>query len=311
MSKIGLFVGVERGFQVLSALIANDRDISGVLILEQKNHEIENYASRLEKLCMDNNILYKKSSEVKSTDYKSYIESIDCDVLFVVSWRFLIPKECFSIPTHGIFVLHDSLLPKYRGWAPTNWVIINGEKETGLSLQYISEGMDAGDIVDQIKIKIDDAETAYTLNKKFLEIYPKIILDNVDSIINSTNKRTVQDENSASFGCKRGPEDGKIDFTLMSTQQITRLVRGLSFPYPGAFCHYRDREVIVWEVSEVSLPLNYVGRVPGRIVQINDEYVDVLTTDGVLRIMKISYADDPTYILKPKEILHTISSKLS
>jgi len=310
MSNIGLFVGTQRGFQVLSKLIEDGRSISGVLILEQKKHEIENYTSKLETLCVDNNIPFKKSSEVKTGDYKLYIESTGCNVLFVVSWRFLIPQECFDVPKHGIFVLHDSLLPKYRGWAPTNWVIINGEKETGLSLQYISKQMDAGDLVDQIKIDINDKETATSLNDKFLEVYPKIILGSLDLILKGKNKRITQNEEEASYGSKRGPEDGKIDFEKMSTAHMIRLIRSLSYPYPGAFCYYSDKTVIVWEAEEVDSPLNYIGRVPGRIVQITNSHVDVLTRDGVLRIMKVSYADDPFHFLKSKDILNAVSCKL-
>jgi len=310
MANIGLFVGTQRGYEVALKLIEDGRNISGVLILEQKKHEIENYTSRLVSLCLGNNIPFKTSREVKTRDYKFFIEDMKCDVLFVVSWRFLISKECFDIPTHGIFVLHDSLLPQYRGWAPTNWVIINGEHQTGLSLQYISENMDAGELVDQIKIDIEDNETATSLNQKFLDIYPRIILNNVDLIMMGKNRKDDQNENSVSFGCKRGPEDGKINFISMDTQQIVRLIRGLSYPYPGAFCFYNDEKVILWEGKKIVHPLNYVGRIPGRIVQIVDEYVDVLTLDSVLRITKVSYANEPSRFLKPREIFNAISHKL-
>lgn len=307
--KIGLFLGTNRGYEVLKALIDNKKPISNVLVLQQQSHELEDATDKIISLCKDNAIPYKTSAEVKSKDYEEYLSTMQPDIVFAISWRFLIPTKCFSIPTHGIFILHDSLLPRYRGASPTNWVIINGEKETGLSLQYISAGVDEGDLVDQIRVPLSPKETAETLNDKFLCLYPEIILKNVDLILSGQNKRTPQDAKKATFGCRRSPEDGKLDFH-QDTQSLDQLIRGTTYPYPGAFCFYKDKKVIVWEAEVVKDPPIYEGKVPGKVINITSEYVDVLTGDGVLRILRISDFDNPKEFLKPKSILNSISASL-
>lgn len=307
MKGIGLFLGTERGFEVLKALLAAKKDIAFVLVLEQQKHELSNYTDVIIGLCKKNNLSYKTSAEVSSKNYYDFLLTHPCEVLFVISWRFLIAENCFNIPTKGIFVLHDSLLPKYRGFSPTNWVIINGEKETGLTLQYIHADMDAGDIIDQIKIKLEEGETAKTLNDKIIPLYPKIILDNLDPIFEGKNKSMPQENAVATFGCKRTPEDGHIDFTA-PTKQIVQLIRGLTYPYPGAYCIYNDSKIIVWEAEEVQKPPQYVGRIPGRIIQKNEMFVDVLTADGVLRITSIGTANETK--LNPNQAFKYISKTL-
>lgn len=308
MEKIGLFLGTERGYEVLKALISAKKNVSHVLVLEQQKHEINIFTNSIIELCEKNNIPYKTSSEVLTGNYEEYLLSNPCDVLFVVSWRLLIPENCFTLPKRGIFLLHDSLLPKYRGYAPTNWVIINAEKKTGLTLFCIHKDMDAGDIVDQIPIKIVKDETAASLNNKLLKLYPKIILKNIKPILKNTYKRKVQKSKNATYTCKRVPEDGHIDFK-QSTHTIVQLIRGLTFPYPGAFCYYNDNKVIIWEAEAVKNPPRYVGRVPGKIVQIAKTHVDVLTADGIIRITKIS--QDGKDMINPSRLFRYLSKSLN
>lgn len=308
-NRVGLFLGTDRGYSVLKELTKSKINVSSVLILKQQPHEINNFTEKIIDLCAAKKIPYETSQNVKSSNYEEYIKSVQPDVIFVISWRFLIPENCFNIPKFGMFNLHDALLPKYRGFAPTNWVIINGEKQTGLTLHYIDSATDNGDIVDQIKVDVDPLETAMTLNEKFLKLYPQIILQNLEGIFVNKNKRIKQNHKLATYICKRTPEDGKIDLNKTS-QEIIQLVRGLSYPYPGAYCYYGDKKVIVWEAEVVENPPVYVGRIPGRIVNITENYVQVLTGDGIIKITKIGLEDNPKDFLKPNKILKSISLKL-
>lgn len=311
MERIGLFIGTDRGLAVLSRLIAARRKITSVLILVQQKHEFNNITEKIIDLCNKKKIPYMTTDTIKPRAYAVYLQKAKPDVLFAVSWRFLISKECFKIPKRGIFVLHDSLLPRYRGFAPTPWVIINGEKETGLSLQRISKKMDSGPLVDQIKVPIRKEETATTLNQKFLTIYPKIILDNLDNILNGTYKKKSQKEKSATYCCKRTPEDGKINFNIAAGEEIARLVRGLVYPYPGAFCFYGEMKVFIWEADQLANPPNFVGRIPGKIWQIQEKYTDVITTDGLLRIKKVSLETDVKKFLRPADVFKSINVRLT
>jgi methionyl-tRNA formyltransferase len=309
LPRIALFLGTQRGYTVLSALLDAGRNVASVLILAQQAHETENYTARIAALCEKAGIPHTTTREVKPSEYAAYLREMAPEVVFVISWRFLISEACFSIPPCGIFILHDSLLPKYRGHAPTNWVIINGEEETGLTLQYIHPEMDMGDIVDQIRIPLARDETARTLNDKFLAVYPQIVLENLDAIIEGRNRRTPQDNRHASYACKRSPEDGRIDFRH-DTEHIVRLVRGLTAPYPGAFCHYRERRVVVWEAEVLENPRTYAGRIPGKIVRISPDQVEVLTGDGILRILSVGVAEPDFPPVPPGEVLNALSVTL-
>lgn len=309
MKKITLFIGTERGFNVLKSLIENKYTISSVLILEQKPHELNNFTKKIIELSKKNKISYKTTKEIKPSSYKSFLEKSNPDVVFVVSWRYLISEACFNIPKNGIYVLHDSLLPKYRGFSPTNWVIINREKITGLTLQKISVDMDAGEIADQIKLKISPKDNASSLNDKFLKIYPEIILNNVDKILSGKIKLKKQNNKIASYGTKRLPDDGRIDFHS-KTDDIISLIRGLSYPYPGAFCTYNNHEIILWEGEKINNPPFYVGKIVGKIAAFSNQSCDVLTIDGMIRVNKIALRNKPNKFLTPKDYFKHIGGTL-
>lgn len=313
--RIGLFIGMERGYEALSTLVKAKKNICCVLILAQQKHELANFTLKISKLCKINQIPYDYSSSIRPQDYKKFLLKYKPDAVFLVQWRSLIPNDCLQIPKKGIFVFHDALLPKYRGMATTTWPIINGERETGLSLIYAAKKMDAGDVIDQIKIVIGKYDTGWTLNQKYISLIPKMLLKNIDAILAGTNRRIPQDESNATYGCKRIPDDGKIDFGK-STEEIVRFIRALTFPYPGAFCYikyknYKMKKIIIWQAQEVKSPPVYVGRIPGRIISISElGSVDVLNRDGVIRIEKISLAAHPSRILSPSSILNSLAGTL-
>ncbi len=306
---LALFLSTQRGHQTLNALLTAGKEIAHVLIHPQSPHEHANYTDQIINLCQTHNIPFATTEEIPPSKYADHLQQIKPAALFVISWRFLIPEECFAIPTHGTFVLHDSLLPKYRGFCPTNWVIINGETETGLSLIHIAPEVDSGDLVDQIKIAIAPDETAPPPNQKFLAAYPEIILKNLDPILAGQAPRTPPDPTQATYGCKRTPENGHIDFH-QPTQNIVQLIRALTYPYPGACCFYNDQKIFIWEAEKVSNPPNFAGRIPGRIWQITENHVDVITADGLLRITKIATEADIHKSISPKTVFNSLSFML-
>lgn len=309
--KISLFIGTDRGLEVLKALIADNRTIASVLILVQQKHELNNVTNEIASICKKNKILHEFSSKIHPVDYPSYLHKIRPDVVFLVGWRFLVPNICLSVPRRGFIVAHDTLLPKYRGIATTTWPLINGEKETGLSLIYAAEQMDAGDIIDQITIPIRPTDTGKTMNDKYLKLIPGMILKNIDAILLGTNERTPQDETKATYGCKRIPDDGKIDFKKTTTE-ILRLIKALTYPYPGAFCYYQNRKIIIWDAEIVKNPVTYTGRIPGRIIGIRKQgSVDVLTGNSIIRITSIANESQPAKFLMPNTIFRSIAGTLT
>ena len=172
------------------------------------------------------------------------IMALQPDVLFSFYYRRLIQPPILAIPMAGCFNLHGSLLPKYRGRAPVNWVLVNGERETGVTLHYMTPRPDTGDIVAQRKVAISSQDTAQSLNTK-LVITAEGMLDEVLPLIMAGRApRTPQNHERASYHGRRRVEDGEIDWSL-SACSIRHLVRATTRPYPGAFTYYAQRKLTV------------------------------------------------------------------
>ncbi|SPD73929.1 fused UDP-L-Ara4N formyltransferase; UDP-GlcA C-4'-decarboxylase [uncultured Desulfobacterium sp.] len=177
------------------------------------------------------------------------IRDIAPDIIFSFYYRNMVKKEILNIPPVGCLNLHGSLLPRYRGRCPINWVLVNGEEETGVTLHYMTPRPDDGDIVAQKKIMISADDTARSLHRKAAQA-SSVMLDEVLPLIKKgAAPRQPQDHSQASYYGGRGPEDGKIDWRR-SAQEIRDLVRAVTRPYPGAFSHAGDRKYLVWAVSE-------------------------------------------------------------
>jgi UDP-4-amino-4-deoxy-L-arabinose formyltransferase/UDP-glucuronic acid dehydrogenase (UDP-4-keto-hexauronic acid decarboxylating) len=206
------------------------------------------------------------------------IRALQPDVLFSFYYRNMVSEALLSIPAAGCFNLHGSLLPKYRGRAPANWAILNGETETGVTLHHMVRRPDAGDIVSQRRVRIDPSDDARTLNTKLAHAAGPL-LDEVLPLIRARNApRVPQDESAASYFGRRSAEDGAIDWHK-SADQISNLVRAVTLPYPGAFTHTRSTKFFVWKATVI--PGAPTGE-PGTVTRSNP--LEVACGDGTLRI---------------------------
>ncbi|MCM8771228.1 MAG: methionyl-tRNA formyltransferase, partial [Candidatus Omnitrophica bacterium] len=179
--------------------------------------------------------------------------------------------------------LHASLLPKYRGAAPINWAIIKGEKETGISIIKMNQYMDAGEIILQKKIPIDNTDTNITLSQKLSHLGSEMLLEAIDLIANNKYNLVPQDEAVVSFAPLLKKEDGLIDWKKPA-RDIYNLIRGC-LVWPGAFTHYKNKILKIWEavvnhqmVSEAE---------PGTIINLSKEGILVKTGQQNLLIIKL------------------------
>ncbi len=179
------------------------------------------------------------------------IRQLSPDVIFSFYYRHLLCQELLDISPHGAMNLHGSLLPLYRGRAPVNWVLINGESETGVTLHYMISRADAGDIIAQEKLSIEHADTALTLNNK-LSALAANLLDQalVDIKAGKSGRITQQEALATTFG-KRTPADGEISWNG-SAAEVYNLVRAVTQPYPGAFTFTGDRKIIIWSATVIA-----------------------------------------------------------
>ena len=162
----------------------------------------------------------------------------DCnpDLIVVIAFGQKIGNELINLPPKGAINVHASLLPKYRGAAPINWVIINGESETGISIISLAEKMDAGDIVSQAKTDIAEDETAGQLHDRLAQMAAPLLLETIDKIANGTAIYTKQDHSKAMLASKLKKSDGFLDFAE-SAELLEQKIRGF-WPWPGTSAIY-------------------------------------------------------------------------
>jgi methionyl-tRNA formyltransferase len=217
----------------------------------------------------------------------SLLASLELDYVIAVKWRTMIPKSVVDAARGGLVVFHASLLPKYRGFAPVNWPLINGERETGVTMFYAAEEMDAGDIIEQRARAITDEDDAGTLDAWLNETVESMLEANLPRLADGTAPRIAQDHSQATYAIWRSPADGHVDWSR-PTREVFNLVRGLTSPYPGAFSLLDGRKLLIWSAEMEREPRTYVGRIPGKVERIiSGSGVNVLTGDGTLRIKRV------------------------
>ncbi|GIW46110.1 MAG: hypothetical protein KatS3mg077_3392 [Candidatus Binatia bacterium] len=205
---------------------------------------------------------------VNTPEWVARVAASEPDFLFSFYYRKLLCRDLLDIPAHGALNLHGSLLPRYRGRCPVNWVLIHDEKETGLTLHYMTEKPDAGDIVAQRAVTIEDCDTAFTLYRKLTALAPVLLRDVYPLLCQGKAPRIPQDDRQATYFGGRRPEDGKIHWQ-QSARQVFNLVRAVTRPYPGAFTFWRKQPLIVWQAAVAPAPSP--EQAPGTVLQTGPE----------------------------------------
>jgi len=188
---------------------------------------------RLERTCKDNGIEFIRIKNINSLQVVDKVKSYSPDLVIVAHFEKLISLEIINIPTIGCINVHPSLLPEYRGMSPQHYPIINGEKETGVSVHYIDETADTGDIILQKAVQIEPEMYVNELQQKFIEIYKFIVIEAIDLINNSSFKPVKQSHLLGSYYGKLRKKDCNIDVSR-TQNEVLNLIRGVSRPYYGA-----------------------------------------------------------------------------
>jgi UDP-4-amino-4-deoxy-L-arabinose formyltransferase/UDP-glucuronic acid dehydrogenase (UDP-4-keto-hexauronic acid decarboxylating) len=206
-------------------------------------------------------------------------------VIYSFYYRYLIPESVLGLAPLGAFNMHGSLLPAYRGRAPVNWMLVNGEREAGVTLHYMVARADAGDIVGQRSVEIDDSDNALTLYRKLVPLGVELIDELHPKIVADTAPRRKLNLSKGSYFGRRKPEDGRIDWRWPA-RRIFNLVRAVTHPYPGAFCFVGGRKLLVWE-AKIGAENGTHGE-PGRTIRKTaDGSVEIAAGDGSV-IVKIA-----------------------
>lgn len=212
-------------------------------------------------------------------------EKLEFDFLISVNYLFLLEVDVINCAKIASINLHGSLLPKYRGRTPHVWAIINGETETGVTAHIIDEGCDTGPIVYQRIVPISPSDTGASILKLFERIYPDVVMKSISMLENTRFTPVLQEDGQASYFGKRSPIDGIIDWRKSSFELIN-WIRAQSNPYPGAFCMFRGKQLVIDKAERVTCCNELNGFGPGGFVW-RKEHISVRTGDGFLRLVVV------------------------
>ena len=179
----------------------------------------------------------------------------------------MVGKEILDLPSAGCLNLHGSLLPRYRGRCPVNWVLAKGEKETGVTLHYMTLRPDDGDIIGQREVAIDEDDTALSLHTKLAGISRELLDNLLPRILENRAERRPQDNSMASYFGGRQSKDGEIDWQ-QGAESVRNLIRAVTQPYPGAFSFLGNRKVLFWKVNSVA-SFDTQAPEPGTVISIS------------------------------------------
>lgn len=231
-------------------------------------------------VAQENNIAVYQPTNIKR-EYQTILDKKP-DIIITCAYGQIIPKEVLNYPQYGCINIHGSLLPKLRGGAPIHHAIINGDKYTGITIMYMDEKMDTGDIIKQEKITIDDNDNLDSLYQKMSNLGAKLIIDTLPSIFNKTNQRIKQDEKEVTYGYNITKEEEKINFNLKSLD-IYNKIRGLS-SHPGAYCLINNKRMKVYNSKLTDIKSN---QIPGKIDKIDKTGIYVNTKDKIIKLTDI------------------------
>ncbi|WP_422769126.1 methionyl-tRNA formyltransferase [Plantactinospora sp. WMMC1484] len=250
------------GHRTLQALLDSEHEVTLVVTHPPSEHAYEKiWDDSVAELAEKHDVPVLLRQRPGDPELMERLRQAAPDVIVATNWRTWIPPEIFNLPPHGTLNVHDSLLPAYAGFSPLIWALLNGEREVGVTAHLMDETLDAGDIVLQRAVPVGPTDTATDLFHRTLELFGPITVDGLALIASGRTNWVRQDRTRASFFHKRSIEESRIDWNWPA-DEIERLVRAQSDPYPNAFTHHDGARlrILSARVSE-----GRYGGTPGRI----------------------------------------------
>jgi UDP-4-amino-4-deoxy-L-arabinose formyltransferase/UDP-glucuronic acid dehydrogenase (UDP-4-keto-hexauronic acid decarboxylating) len=259
--KAVVFAYHDIGCAGIQALLDAGYDIAAVFTHADDPKENTFYGS-VAQLCARKGIAVHAPEDVNHPIWVERIRSLNADIGFSFYYRNLLNDDVLASFPRGAFNLHGSLLPHYRGRAPANWVLVNGESETGVTLHRMVKRADAGAIAAQQRIAIERSDNALSLHAKLRDSASRLLADALPQLAAGTLQETPQDISKGSYYGRRTPADGLLDWNKPA-EQLFNLVRAVTQPYPGAFCLVGENKLIVWTAEVMA---GNEGCTPGQVI---------------------------------------------
>ncbi len=278
--KVIFFGSSNYSAEILRALI--DMGIRPVLVVTQpdrpKGRHLKKQPTVIKEFALKENLEVAAPVNLKDSSFSALIKKKQPDFYLIVSYGKILPQALLSIPKIMPLSLHPSLLPEYRGPAPLNWVLINGEKKTGVCLFEVNKEMDAGRIIAQKEISIAYEDDYLTLFDKVYSVSKELVIKHLPSIYSGKAGFKVQDEEKVTFAPKIDKKVSKVDWDN-SAVNIRNLVRGL-VPYPCAWSKFKDKRVKFWKVDIENIDISSGGE--GKVVSVEKGKVKVQAGKGLV-----------------------------
>lgn len=266
---------------ILKALI---EELDVVMVVSQPDREKDRKGniifSPCKRLAIENNIEVFQPLKIKE-DYQRIIDA-NPDIIITAAYGQIIPSAILDYPKYGCINVHGSLLPKLRGGAPIHHAIINGDKIAGVTIMYMDKKMDAGDIISQRSVDVDDNIILDDLYSNLSIVGRDLLIDTLPSIINGTNDRIKQNEDEVTFGYNITKEEEKIDFNNCAIN-VHNKIRGLS-SIPGAYAIINNKRMKIYLSEKTNIKSNST---PGTIENISSDGIFVSTNDYLIKLLNI------------------------
>lgn len=276
---------VEGGYQVVGVITMPDKPMG--------RHGSVLQPSPVKQYAVSQGLKVLQPEKLKDEAFLEELRALKADLQIVVAFRML-PEVVWNMPRLGTFNLHASLLPQYRGAAPINWAVINGETETGITTFFLKHEIDTGEIIDQVRVPIADTDNVEVVYDKLMKLGGDLVVKTVDAILEGNIKTIPQEQLARAEELRPAPkifkETCRIDWNA-GVKKVYDFVRGLS-PYPAAWTELHQGEAApmslkIFETEKVFTPHTLK---PGTVVTDKKTYFHIASTDGFLRILSLQLA---------------------
>ena len=293
--KIVFFGTPDFAVESLDRLVSGGYNIVGVVTMPDKaagrGHKM--FQSPVKEYALAHNLKLMQPANLKDPEFVEELRSLNADLQIVIAFR-MMPEVVWNMPPLGTFNLHASLLPKYRGAAPINWAVMNGDKETGVTTFFLKHEIDTGDIIQQEKIEIDETDNVGVVHDRLMTLGAGMVVETVDAIIAGTVKPIPQEDllnkdEEPTPAPKIFKETCEIDFKR-TAREVYNHIRGLS-PYPAAWTTIKDANgtEFALKIYETELPSEKVVGEPGAVVATKDT-LTFACADGSIEVKSIQLA---------------------
>ena len=292
-----IFMGTpEFAVESLRCLVEGGYNVVGVITMPDKpigRHESLLQSSPVKKYALNKGLKILQPEKLKDETFITELKSLKADLQIVVAFRML-PEIVWNMPSMGTFNLHASLLPQYRGAAPINWAIINGDKETGITTFFLKQDIDTGEIIDRIRIPIEEKDNFETIHDKLMILGGTLVIKTVEGLLNDNIKAIPQEQLTKNEELRSAPkifkDTCKIDWN-QSTEKIYNFIRGLS-PYPTAWTEIslHQNEWMDMKIYEAEKNYTIDLEEPGTIITRKKKQLLIAAKDGFLCINELQIA---------------------